>query len=75
MLHDKAKSRKTEDDTRNNKNKEYGGFLTTLVKPGDMIFIGDSVVIIKVLKNSGVIISIRAPIDEKIVKRSPDGPT
>lgn len=48
---------------------DYGGFLTTYVKVGDYIFIGDSIIYIKDLKSKGVIVSIRAP-KNLIIKKS-----
>jgi hypothetical protein len=52
---------------------QYGGFLTTLLKIGDHILIGNALIIVKEIKQNCIIISIRAPKDEKIVKGSPNG--
>lgn len=58
---------------RDKQSKEfgYGGFLTTYVKEGDYLFIGDSLLIIKEIKNSGVILCIRAP-KNIVIKKSGD---
>lgn len=50
------------------KKPEFGGFLTTLLKVGDHILVGNALIIIKEIKQNGIIICIRAPKDEKIVK-------
>ena len=55
------------DSTLNN--IEYGGFLTTYVRVGDYIFIGDSIVYIKELKSKGVIVAVRAP-KNLVIKKS-----
>jgi hypothetical protein len=55
-------------ENKDQKKPEFGGFLTTLLKVGDHILIGNALIIIKEIKQSGIIICIRAPKDEKIVK-------
>jgi hypothetical protein len=49
-------------------NKEYGGFLTSQVREGDILYIADAIVIIKQIKNGTAILVVRAPKDQVIKK-------
>lgn len=72
MQHNKNNPDEGQNPNRNTETKEPPGFFTTLVKVGQSIYIGDSVVIFKEMKQNGVIVCIKAPASEKIVKKLGD---
>ena len=72
-MRNKDKPDQSQDFDGNSKSKEYSGFLTTLLKVGDHILVGNALIIIKEFKQNGIVICIRAPKDEKIVKGIQNG--
>lgn len=68
-MSDKNNSGEGENAAGDTKPKERSGFYTTLLKHLDEIVVGETVIIIKEIKKSGVIICILAPKDQKILKK------
>lgn len=68
MQHNKNNPCQGEDADRDKAVKEYGGFLTTMVKEGDLVYIADAVIVIRKIGSNSVIIAIKAPKDQVIKK-------
>lgn len=69
-MHNKNNSDESENASGDKQSKEYGGFYSTFLRVGDLIYIGDAVVIITKIKfkANGVVIGIRAPKNQPIIK-------
>ena len=72
MQHNSNSSGKSEDACGHQKSDESNGFYTTLLKIGDRIFVGTVLISIIKIKEKGVILSIQAPKETKIVKKTQD---